>query len=114
MAASLVLKEPYTAVTSSHSDSWPNISIRHPGYTLQNELLRFSATDRTSAGTYGVQYAVIHTACAIVADSRFDGYLSKSAEPTDTTETQSRIHLGDNELLDSGTYFFHVPAPQGM
>lgn len=79
-----------------------NVRIHHPAYppgaTL---LLGFPGLDSSSGG---IDFNFVHTACAIVADNRFDGYLSLQslgdAQPLERTST-----------LNAGDYYFHVPPP---
>lgn len=93
----------YRKFTSS-----PRLVVRHPGYPddNSNELLALVATDG-STDTPGVQYGLVHTACAIFAGNRFDGWLSRTR---DTTMGEA---LAPQALLPVGDYYFHVPPDAG-
>ncbi|KAK9781331.1 hypothetical protein SCARD494_14142 [Seiridium cardinale] len=55
------------------------IIIRHPGYAEDDmPLLVFYGLDDATGGLY---HNIARTACAIVADNRFDGYISTSPRP---------------------------------
>ena len=107
----IVLKAP---VTRPVSDDYPNFTlsprlvVRHPGYTDDgtNELLSLVATDR-GLDAPGVQYGLVHTACAIFAGNRFDGWLSKTRDAT------IRGAIAPQDLLPVDTYYFHVPPDAG-
>lgn len=77
------------------------INFRHPKYPHPtNILLRFSACDKNN----GIHYQTAHDACAIIANNRWDGYLSTDAEGAGRIEP-----LSPNESLDKDDYYFHVP-----
>jgi len=80
--------------------------VYHPEYTDHGAvLLSLPATDGDSQAP-GVHRDTIHTACAIIANNRFDGYISASRDPHTTHEDLDRIHI-----LPAGTYYFHLPRP---
>ena len=107
----IVLKAPvarpvsvdYPKFTSSQ-----RLVVRHPGYTDDdtNELFALVATDGGLEAP-GVQYDLVHTACAIFAGNRFDGWLSKTRDAT------IRSAIAPQDLLPVDTYYFHVPADAG-
>ncbi|ORY70986.1 uncharacterized protein BCR38DRAFT_321259, partial [Pseudomassariella vexata] len=79
------------------------ISVRHPGYDENDvPLLSLYGFDDAQGGLY---YGLLHTACAIVADNRFDGYLSASSLP----EAARLQVVNRDEILAAGEYWFHVP-----
>jgi hypothetical protein len=53
-----------------------------------------------------LHYSLLHTACAIIADNRHDGYLSASGNPN-----AERIALDHDDLVfcQPTNYYFHVP-----
>jgi hypothetical protein len=82
----IVLKAPVARPVSDDYPKFtlsPRLVVRHPGYTDDgtNELLALVATDR-GLDAPGVQYGLVHTACAIFAGNRFDGWLSKTRDAT--------------------------------
>ena len=82
------------------------VSVYHPDYTDHGAvLLSLPATDGDSQ-TPGVHRDTIHTACAIIANNRFDGYISASRDPHAAHGDLDHIHI-----LPAGTYYFHVPRP---
>ena len=76
------------------------VLIRHPACLPYEDLL-FSlyAWDHPNGGIY---HAVVHNACAIIADNRLDGYLT-------ATRNGPRLSIGMDEILSPGSYYFHVP-----
>jgi len=89
----------YRRLTSS-----PRVVVHHPGYTDDNtnELFALVATDGSPSAP-GVQHGVVHTACAIFACNRFDGWLSA------TRDASKRHAIAPQGLLPVGNYYFHVP-----
>ncbi|KAI0115511.1 hypothetical protein GGR51DRAFT_503272 [Nemania sp. FL0031] len=95
----LALKPP--AQPSIGSSASQKITFHHPAYELQQGiLLSFSASD-----SGGVFHETARIACCLLADCRWDGYLStkrnKSPSPVDTTR---------DGILTCSDYFFHVPG----
>jgi hypothetical protein len=75
------------------------IRFRHPAYPdSSNVLLSLHAWDGA------------HTACAIIANNRFDGYLSIARDGSSSIETEWDACLP----TDSHGYYFHVPPPPGI
>lgn len=70
-------------------------------------LLRLHAWDGAAGG---IHYGLAHTACAIIANNRFDGYLSIARDGSSSIETEWDACLP----TDSHGYYFHVPPPPGM
>ena len=80
------------------------VNIRHPAYTDDEPpLLTLYAWDHA---TGGVQYGFVHTACAIIAANRHDGYLS-------TSRNGEAICANTGDVLRAGDYFYHVAAEDG-
>jgi hypothetical protein len=104
----VILKAPFNCPIP---EQYPNLIssrrlvVKHPGYKDDdsNELLALVATDG-STDNPGVQYGLVHTACAIFADNRFDGWLS--LERKSTVEDA----IAPEGLLSVGIYYFHVPS----
>lgn len=82
------------------------IEIQHPGYDDSNTLIRMPAVDGEPRRK-GVHYATIHSACAILANNRFDGYLSRSKSGDINGQ---RVLADPDHIVPAGTYFFHVPG----
>jgi hypothetical protein len=106
----VILNAPFTCPIP---EQYPNfissrrLVVKHPGYDDDsNELLALVATDG-SANNPGVQYGLVHTACAIFAGNRFDGWLS--LERKSTVEDA----IAPEDLLSVGIYYFHVPPDAG-
>ncbi|GAB7336119.1 hypothetical protein MBLNU13_g08911t1 [Cladosporium sp. NU13] len=93
------ITDGYRRLTSS-----PRVVVHHPGYPDDNtnELFALVATDGSSSAP-GVQHGVVHTACAIFACNRFDGWLSA------TRDASKRHAVAPQGLLPVGDYYFHVP-----
>jgi hypothetical protein len=99
----LTVPDGYRKLTSS-----PRVVVHHPGYSDDNtnELFALIATDG-SVGAPGVQYCVVHTACAIFACNCFDGWLSAIRDKT------RRHVVAPRGLLPVGDHYFHVPPEDG-
>ncbi|KAK5687979.1 hypothetical protein LTR17_026599 [Elasticomyces elasticus] len=80
------------------------VSIYHPGYTDHGAVLfSLPATDG-NAQAPGVHRDVLHTACALIANNRFDGFISASRNPHTAHDDLDRT-----QILPTGTYYFHLP-----
>lgn len=78
----------------------PKINIFHPGYDdALVPLLLFRGFDSKEGDLW---HDFAHTACAIITNNRFDGYLSTSRD------SQSSHVSGD--LLAPGNYWWHLPG----
>lgn len=80
------------------SDSW-NVAFRHPGYDDPNVLLQMPAIDPGG----GVHHATALVACAIMADSQWDGYF------TEDKEGQRKVDVSLDDILKGRNYYFHLP-----
>ncbi|KAK6436399.1 hypothetical protein LTR95_007406 [Oleoguttula sp. CCFEE 5521] len=82
-----------------------SVDVRHPGYPDDPGaiLLSLPATDDES-GLPGVDHGTTHVACAIIANNRFDGYLSRSPDPG--ADHKDVDHM---TVLPAATYYFHIP-----
>jgi hypothetical protein len=85
--------------------SSPRVVVHHPGYLDDNtnELFALVATDGSPSAP-SVQYGVVHTACAIFACDRFDGWLSA------TRDASKRHAVAPQGFLPVDDYYFHVPS----
>jgi len=77
-----------------------NVSVHHPFYKENNMLLQLCAFDDTSGG---IHHGTLHAASAIIANNRFDGYLSETRAPG---VPLTALH---NDVLLLDKYYFHVP-----
>lgn len=109
---------------SSHDqDAVGMVKLRHPGYPdNKNTLLVFSALDpiipdddndadetNNTKIAFGVHHETARLACAVAANNRWDGFFS-SSKTTDAAPLQ----LGPDEILATGSYYFHVPRLHGL
>ncbi|KAJ3498356.1 hypothetical protein NLG97_g1186 [Lecanicillium saksenae] len=98
-----------TSETTSLSDH--RVFLRHPGYPKNSStLLILTALDpqkneNSNQTQYGLHYETARIACAIVANCRWDGFLSESNAPDATP-----LALAPDDLLLGRDYYFHVPA----
>lgn len=77
-----------------------SITVRHPGYDdSENTLLDLLCTDGATDSLY---HGFAHTAAAIVAGNRWDGFLSQSRQGIKVTQEY-------HELLPFGDYYFCLP-----
>lgn len=86
------------------------IAVLHPGYDGLDgvdELLLLPAADGGPLGG-SAKYLFVHTAAAIVANNRFDGWLS--VDKGEGGVTPPRVEADDSGLIPAGQYYFHVPA----
>ncbi len=98
-------RPPYK--TPSHNDGGQNlpthgqhkVNLRHPGYEGNNILITLPALDHPEGG---IHHETARVACAIVADNRWDGYLSE-------TERREEISMPPDGVLRKPEYYFHVP-----
>lgn len=79
------------------------IDFVHPGYsdagTESNDILVSLPTFDNG----GVYYDIAHTACAILAANRWDGYFSLDKDGSDVVEVPR------DGILRKKRYYFHVP-----
>ena len=81
------------------------IRVRHPGYPDQdNVLFKLLCVDGQLDGLY---HGTVHTAAAIVAGNRFDGFVSTQSGRDGAPV--ARVAQGWHELLPHGNYYFHLP-----
>lgn len=98
------LPDEYIYLSRPVPRSHATIRFLHPAYDAEdNEFLELNAWDAEAGGLH---YGLAHTACAIVANNRFDGYFSNERTP-------GRQVVGAvwNQILPFNRegYYFHVP-----
>ncbi|KKY33117.1 hypothetical protein UCDDA912_g06941 [Diaporthe ampelina] len=93
----------YEIPTSQESLPETFVTFCHPGYEAPfNKLFFLPRVEKTPNGSWGVHYLTALTACQIVANNAFDGYISDQADGAPLTTNP------DSVLLRS-RYFFIVP-----
>ncbi|TQV90283.1 HNH endonuclease domain-containing protein [Cordyceps javanica] len=106
-------KHPDDGLPTSEITSLSNhrVFLHHPGYPKNSStLLILTALDpqkneNSNQIQYGLHYETARIACAIVANCRWDGFLSESNAPDATP-----LALAPDDLLFGRDYYFHVPA----
>ena len=76
------------------------IKIYHPGY--DDEVVPLIAFPGYDSKEGDLWYDFAHTACAIISNNRFDGWLSTSRDP--------QLPRFSGELLVPGDYWWHLPG----
>ena len=93
--------------TPSHEDGGENLPrdlnhrvyLRHPGYSdTGNILMALPALDHPQGG---IHHETARIACAIVANNRWEGFLTE-------TRTGERAHVGPDGILRGNNYYFRV------
>lgn len=84
------------------------ITIKHPGYGRGNTLFALPACE--GAGAEGkAHYATVYTACAIISNNRYDGWLSS------TLSGEPRTYPDLEGLVPAGIYYLHFePDPNSQ
>lgn len=100
----LHLRPPKKRLASKPSNN-DHVIVKHPGYSNSSTLVTFAAADYNDSG-HGVHFGTVHVACAILANNRHDGWLSRSRS---YTATGDRITQEHDSILPAGEYFYHVP-----
>ncbi|TKA72632.1 hypothetical protein B0A55_05975 [Friedmanniomyces simplex] len=88
-------------------DDPPTLRIRHPGYPDSNNVLLTLLANDSAGNVRGIQRGIVHTACAVFANNRFDGRLSQSLSPVPDFDAPAP-DSGERLPADKD-YFFHVP-----
>lgn len=100
------LQSPATTCDpEQHFTSPLTTRFRHPGYQGLGDDLLFSLPCFDTAT--GVHYGTAYTACAIIANNAFDGYLTASRDGP-------RLLFDYDDLLTAREHWFHVPRPPSM
>lgn len=98
---------PYIEPTHPHDPISPYVPARkirflHPGYPRSsNILLQFSAYD----ANHGIYYQAAQDACAVVANSRWDGFFSTDREGHERVDPEKL----PGRSLNQDEYYFQVP-----
>lgn len=96
MSDELRLRDP---LPEPRTLSFGLISVYHPGYPDDDApLIALRGYDSDKGHLW---HEVARTACAIICNNRFDGWLSQSKD--------SQAARFEGELLPSGVYWWHVP-----
>lgn len=111
-----LLRDPVSPHVTSTRPNFPNeVHVYHPGYTDSNLLLTTFACNDTPCTISpdpltpprSVSQSIVHLACAIIANNRFDGFLSKERDSAKAVNTRVK-----QAQLEPGLYYFHVPNPE--
>ncbi len=79
------------------------VFLRHPGYGDNKDiLLKLPALD---AGG-GIHHETARIACCIVANNRWDGFLTENKAGTQRVDAT----LGPDDNLLKKDYYFHIPG----
>ncbi|KAL2349871.1 hypothetical protein BJ546DRAFT_897082, partial [Cryomyces antarcticus] len=109
MSSTSLLRDPY--MTPAHPDGGVGVStnpahrirIRHPGYEDRNNVIMVLQAPDVPGG--GIDYGTARIGCAIVANNRWDGFLTASRNGPE-------IDTVRNEVLPCGDYYFSVPQTE--
>jgi hypothetical protein len=81
-------------------DSSFKVHFRHPGYSDSNNILIIlPGLDHVEGGIY---IYTVQNACAILANNRWDGFLTERRDGP-------QVDLGPDRVLRGKDYYFHVP-----
>lgn len=78
------------------------ILFRHPGYNNSNNIMLKLFAPDTQDNTHGLYARFALDACGVIAGNRWDGWLSRSKDPTALKEDPITI-------LQEASYYFHLP-----
>jgi hypothetical protein len=97
--------EQYAVVQNvTEQEAMKCIQFRHPGYADNcNTLFELPAIDHPDGG---IHYGLAKSACAIVANNRYDGFLSTSAD-VDAAPIEAEL----DDVLEwpaDGAYYYHL------
>ncbi|KAK7398646.1 hypothetical protein QQX98_011976 [Neonectria punicea] len=102
------ISEPQALGGSFIGSTRRQVHFLHPGYIVPNEdeeeetsdvLISLPAFDNG-----GIHYDTAHTACAILAGNRWDGYFSSDRGGA------ARVDQPGDGILRENNYFFHLPS----
>ncbi|KAI1121609.1 hypothetical protein F5Y10DRAFT_271892 [Nemania abortiva] len=107
-AAAVIIHEPYPKPEATEFDGRDKIIFHHPGYhPLHDILFILPRLDRSSMSLQqGVHYGTALTACQIIANNAFDGYLATDREGCERVDS----NLDFDHLLTKSDYWFFVPS----
>lgn len=94
--------EQATGIETISTNPLHETNFRHPAFPAStNRLITLPALDHPDGG---IHHGTAHTACAIIAGNRFDGYLATSPDGPPIVSSPDTILTGSD-------YFFCVPGP---
>ncbi|KAI8952213.1 hypothetical protein F4801DRAFT_233718 [Xylaria longipes] len=107
--ATIVTYESHSRPVTTEFDGENEIKFHHPGYPPPHDILfMLPRLDRSSTSTStslkGVHYGTALTACQIIANNAFDGYLTTDREGCERVDS----NLDFNHLLTKSDYWFFV------
>ncbi|KAI0443015.1 hypothetical protein F4803DRAFT_517130 [Xylaria telfairii] len=109
--APVVTYGPYSRPTTEF-DSEDEIQFHHPKYSPPHDILFIlPRLDRSSTSLQGVHYGTALTACQIVANNAFDGYLATDREGRERVDCNLDF---DHLLTQSDYWFFVASTPQNL
>lgn len=93
------VREPLRPATGT-PQSQRRIRIQHPDYyDSDNDLLELLVPDHPNGG---LQYDFLMVACGIIANNRWDGWLTETVDGP-------RLSFHPNDILTNEVYYFHLP-----
>ncbi|KAI0878777.1 hypothetical protein GGS24DRAFT_441962 [Hypoxylon argillaceum] len=100
----VVILPPLSRPPTIHGEG--EIEFRHPGYTPPcDTLFMLPRLDHSSASSLkGVHYSTALTACQIIANNAFNGYLATDREG------RERVDLNADHLLTESQYWFFASS----
>ncbi|KAI0100368.1 hypothetical protein GGR51DRAFT_354398 [Nemania sp. FL0031] len=105
--AAVVIHESYPQPAATGFRGLDEIKFHHPGYPDPHDILFYlPRLDRSSTFLQGVHYGTALTACQIIANNAFDGYLTTDREGRDRVDS----NLDFNHLLTESDYWFFVAS----
>ncbi|GAP91598.1 hypothetical protein SAMD00023353_6400550 [Rosellinia necatrix] len=111
-AATVITHESYPRPVATGFDGKDEIKFHHPGYPPPHDFLfMLPRLDRSSGSLKGVHYGTALTACQIIANNAFDGYLATDREGRDRVDSNLDF---DHLLTKSDYWFFVAPVPQSL
>ncbi|KAI1194284.1 hypothetical protein F5X97DRAFT_311621 [Nemania serpens] len=103
----VIIHESYPQPVVTEFDTKDEIKFHHPGYHPPHDiLLILPRLDRSSTPLQGVHYGTALTACQIIANNAFDGYLATDREGCKRVD----FDLDYDDLLTGSDYWFFVPS----
>ncbi|KAI0879437.1 hypothetical protein GGS24DRAFT_156533 [Hypoxylon argillaceum] len=104
--AAVVIYEAYPQPATTEFDGMDRIKFRHPGYPPPHDILFILPRLDRSSSLRGVHYGTALTACQIIANNAFDGYLATDREGCERVDS----NLDFNHLLTKSNYWFFIAS----
>ncbi|KAJ2988785.1 hypothetical protein NUW58_g3796 [Xylaria curta] len=104
--AAVVIHESYPQPAATEFDGMDEIKFHHPGYPPPHDILFILPRLDRSSSLQGVHHGTALTACQIIANNAFDGYLAKDREGCERVDS----NLDFNHLLTESNYWFFVAS----